>query len=132
VYSRYADDLSFSGDRLGPSRRRFLVAMVTEIARDEGFAVNAQKTACHPAGGRQTVCGVIVNVRPNVARGEYDRLAALLHNAARRGPAGENRADVPDFEAHLRGRIAWLSAINPARGDRLRRRFEQIDWSGGR
>jgi hypothetical protein len=28
------------------------------------------------------------------------------------------------------GRIAWVESLNPARGAKLRRRFEQIAWDG--
>jgi hypothetical protein len=35
---------------------------------------------------------------------------------------------MPDFEAHLRGRIAWVASLNPGRGEKLRRRFAQIAW----
>jgi hypothetical protein len=81
-----------------------------------------------PGAGRQRLCGVVVNERPNVARPDYDRLRAILHDAARRGPAAANRAGVPDFRAHLLGRIAWVESLNPDRGAKLRRRFDEIDW----
>ena len=77
--------------------------------------------------GRQRVCGIVVNDRPNVPR-EYDRLRAILHNAARHGPDAENRAGVPDFRAHLLGRIGWVDSVNPARGSKLRARFALIAW----
>jgi RNA-directed DNA polymerase len=92
------------------------------------FAINERKTALHPAGGRQAVCGIVVNVRPNVLRSEYDELKAILHNAAAHGPAGQNRVGIADFEAHLRGRISWVASLNPARGEKLRRRFTEISW----
>lgn len=127
-YTRYADDLTFSGSaRLGRRRASF-EALVTEIARAEGFTVNARKSAVHGSGARQSVCGIVVNVRPNVVRAEYDRLRAILHNCARHGPASQNREGLADFEAHLRGRVAWVGSLNPRRGEKLRRRFEQIDW----
>jgi hypothetical protein len=47
----------------------------------------------------------------------------------RDGPASQNRSGIPDFEAHLRGRIAWVSSLNPQRGEKLRRWFAEIDWS---
>jgi RNA-directed DNA polymerase len=81
-------------------------------------------------GVRQSVCGVVVNVRPNVTRAEYDELKAILHNAALRGPDTQNRAGVGELQAHLRGRIAWVASLNAERGSKLRRRFEAIDWSG--
>ncbi len=127
-YSRYADDLTFSGSRRLHRGRRGIEGLVAEIARAEGFAVNVDKTALRTRGSRQTVCGIVVNAHPNVPRVEYDRLRALLHNAARDGPAAHNRSRVPDFEAHVRGRIAWVSAVNPARGEKLRQMFERVDW----
>jgi RNA-directed DNA polymerase len=130
-YSRYADDLTFSGPWPLRRRRRGFEALAAEIAGEEGFAINERKTALHSAGGRQSVCGIVVNVRPNVLRSEYDELKAILHNAGRHGPASQNRAQIADFEAHLRGRIAWVASLNPARGEKLRRRFAEIRWEDG-
>lgn len=129
TYSRYADDLTFSGSMQLRRRGGHLQTLIAAIARDEGFAINERKTAMHSAGGRQSVCGIVVNVRPNVLRSEYDELKAILHNAAVHGPSGQNRAGIADFEAHLRGRISWVASLNPARGEKLRRRFAQIEWA---
>lgn len=81
------------------------------------------------AGGRQTVCGVVVNAHTNVRRTDYDRLRAVLRNAAAGDPASQNRDRVEDFRAHLLGRISWVEALNPARGRRLRELFAAIDWT---
>ena len=121
----FADGARAEGGEIVQSVGRHLVRLK---GSEEGFAVNARKTALHGAGGRQSVCGVVVNVRPNVLRSEYDELKAILHNAARHGPAGQNRTGVADFEAHLRGRISWVASLNPARGEKLRRRFAEIRW----
>jgi retron-type reverse transcriptase len=128
-YSRYADDLTFSGPCRLRARRAQVEDLVAMIAREEGFAVNTGKTSLISAARRQSVCGVVVNVHPNVTRAEYDRLKAILHNAARHGVAGQNRAGVSDLEAHLRGRIAWVASLNPKRGAKLRQRFADITWS---
>ena len=126
--SRYADDLTFSGPMQLRRRSRQVEALVAQIVRDEGFAINERKTAVQSAGGRQAVCGIVVNVQPNVLRSEYDQLKAILHNAAAHGPASQNRAGIADFEAHLRGRISWVASLNPGRGEKLRRRFAEIRW----
>ncbi|MGH2894403.1 MAG: reverse transcriptase family protein, partial [Solirubrobacteraceae bacterium] len=124
-YSRYADDLTFSGARV---RRRGagIEALVATILREEGFALNVAKTALRTRAARQSVCGIVVNAAPNVPRAEYDRLKAILHNAARQGPASQG---VAADRAHLEGRIAWVASLNPARGEKLKRRFAAIDWS---
>jgi retron-type reverse transcriptase len=123
-YSRYADDLALSGPRVG-HRAAHLGAAIAEIVRDEGFAVNADKTVLRTAAARQQVCGIVVNVAPNIPRAEYDRLKAILYNASRHGPASQGLAG---REAHVRGRIAWVASLNPARGEKLMRRFAEIDW----
>ena len=127
TYTRYADDLTFSGD-LGPGAARRLVTAVGAIALDEGLAVQPAKTRTRRQSQRQEVTGIVVNARPNLPRDEYDRLRAVLHNAARNGPAAENRDGHADFRAHLLGRIAWAEQLNPTRGRRLRAAFDEISW----
>jgi RNA-directed DNA polymerase len=78
--------------------------------------------------GRQRVCGVVVNERLNAPRHEYDVLKAILHKSRVHGPASQNRAAVPDFRAHLLGRVSWMESLNPKRGEKLRRQFASIAW----
>jgi len=128
-YTRYADDLTISGDRLlvdaAPTVRR----LVARIVAAEGFRLRADKTSLVTHAGRQRVCGVVVNERLNVARTEADRLRALLHDARLHGAAAANRRAHPNFAAHVRGRIAWVAALNPDRGRRLLDAYEAVDWS---
>ena len=129
TYTRYADDIAFSGGTLLLTHADGIRRQVAEIAAEEGFAVNERKSALMTRAGRQRLCGLVVNEHPNVARDEYDRLKAILHNCAVRGPAGQNRSGTADFRAHLLGRVAWVEQVNPARGAKLRERFERIDWT---
>ena len=129
TYSRYADDLAFSGGRVLNARAPGLRRAVAAIVADEGFRLNLRKSALATRAGRQRVCGIVVNARTNAPRDDYDRLRAALHEAATRGPAAANRAGVPDLRAHLLGRIGWVETLNPARGVKLRRLFAAIDWS---
>ena len=96
--------------------------------RAEGFRVAPAKTQVRRGGDRQLVCGVVVNERLNVPRRDYDRLKAILHDAAHNGPTAANRSGVPDLRAYLLGRIAWVAALHPDRGRRLRERFDAIAW----
>ncbi|MDO5682157.1 MAG: reverse transcriptase family protein [Propionibacteriaceae bacterium] len=123
TYSRYADDLTFSGDRV--PRLDLVAAIVTE----EGFALNPGKSRNLGRGRRQQVTGVVVNDRPNAPRDEYERLRAILHDADRNGAQHANRAGVPDFAAHLAGRINWVRQLNPERGRRLAEAYARIDFT---
>jgi RNA-directed DNA polymerase len=127
-YSRYADDLAFSGSARLMRAVGTLRAAVGAIVRDEGFMVNPDKTFVATGAGRQLICGVVVNKRTNIARDEYDTLKAMLHNAVLHGPGSQNRTGRTDFRAHLLGRISWVQSLNPERGAKLRRHFDQILW----
>jgi RNA-directed DNA polymerase len=128
TYTRYADDLVFSGGQeLERAWSRFVIS-VAAVALEEGFEVNPRKTRVMRQSVRQQVAGVVVNERPNVARDEYDRLKAILHNCTRFGPASQNRENHADFRAHLAGRIAHVAMLNPERGRKLRALLEMIAW----
>jgi hypothetical protein len=55
-------------------------------------------------------------------------LKAILINCARNGPEAENREGLPDFSAHLAGRISFVAMIRPDRGAKLRELFGKIGW----
>ncbi|MFC0114892.1 reverse transcriptase family protein [Kibdelosporangium aridum] len=125
-YTRYADDLAFSGPQTLPVHR--LLPGVVMIARDEGFRVRPDKTSVARQHQRQKLAGLVVNTAPAVPRVEYDALKALLHNCVKTGPQAQNRAGHSDFQAHVRGRIEWVAAGHPARGAKLRELFCQVTW----
>jgi hypothetical protein len=129
TYTRYADDLAFSGDHTFAVRAQHLLPLVDRIAEDEGFVVHLPKTRSMPRSARQRLGGLVVNERPNPTRAEFDRLKAILHNCAKHGPASQNREDRPEFRAHLRGCVAWFEHVHPVRGARLRAAFDRIVWS---
>lgn len=126
-YTRYVDDLTFSGDRRIGSGR--LAAAVTEVAADEGFRVAPTKTRVARAASRQRVLGTVVNTRPTLSRTERDALRALLHNCARHGWASQVRDHDPaTFRDHVLGRVAWAASLDPVLGARLRALARQVDW----
>jgi len=127
-YTRYADDLVFSGgEPLARSIGRFAIH-VAAIALEEGFAVQHKKTRVMRQGVRQLAAGVVINQRINMRRHDHDRLKAILWNCVRYGPHGQNRTSLVDFRAHLAGCIAHAVRINPERGHKLLRLFERISW----
>lgn len=123
-YTRYADDLTFSGDDAKETGR--LLKAVRKIISGEGFSEHEKKTRVMGTGRRQEVTGVVVNAKPSVSRDELRTLRAILHNAKRTGLEKQNRGNIPNFEAHLRGRIAYIRMVDQARGQALLQAFEQV------
>ena len=128
IYSRYADDLAFSGDATFARGVRRLGGAITAVVVAEGFAVNSAKTRLMRGAQRQALVGLVVNRKPNVRREDFDRLKAVLHQCVVRGPESQNREGVPSFKAHLQGRIAHLAHVHPVRGEKLHAMFERIEW----
>lgn len=128
-YTRYADDLAFSG---GPKLRQHakrLQILVGVIAAEEGFRLNFRKCKFMSASVRQELAGVVVNVRPSGRRADFDVLKAILTNCIRQGAASQNRDKVADFRAHLLGRITHWMNLHPEKGKKLRGLFDRIDWT---
>lgn len=126
VYTRYADDLAFSGD---VEFRRVVdrfSAHAAAVALEEGFAVNHHKTRILGRGARQSLAGVVVNEKVNLRRRDLEILEATLTNCIRFGPASQNRDGHPDFRAHLQGRVGFVEMINPAKARRLRMLLEKV------
>ena len=128
-YTRYADDIVLSGDASLARRADRIEARIGGFALDEGFALNHRKTRCVGASRRQQVANIVVNAKPNLPRAEFDRLKATLHRCATQGPASQNRAGLPQWEQHLRGRVAWAAQLNPDKAQRLQRVLDKIDWT---
>jgi RNA-directed DNA polymerase len=127
-YTRYADDLAFSGERDFERALDRFMPSVAAIALAEGFRVRHHKTRVMRSGARQELCGVVVNRRPSLRRAEIERLEATLFNCVRSGPETQNRDRHPDFRAHLRGRIEWLAQLAPQRAAPLHELFARIEW----
>ena len=127
-YTRYADDLAFSGDEAFEKGIERFSTHVAAILMDEGFHVHFRKTRVMRRSVRQHLAGLVTNQHVNVMRADFDRLKATLTNCVRMGPVSQNREAHSDFRAHLKGRVGFVELINSNRGQKLRKIFQQIRW----
>lgn len=125
-YTRYADDLTFSG----PGEIVKILPLVRRIVKEEGFEVSAKKTFIQRRGSCQKVTGVVVNDRPNVPRWHRRMLRAIVHNCVKQGPQSQNRKGNPRFRELVMGHIAFVTMVNPEAGKRLSAEAARIRWEG--
>jgi hypothetical protein len=109
TYSRYADDITFSGGDLAA------VKACIEAARRElaslGLALNTSKTRIFGPSSRQVVTGVVVNERAQPPRKQRRQLRAMLHQARCEPEKFVGQLDV------LQGKASYmLSYSSPDRG----------------
>ena len=114
TYTRYADDLAFSGDDAGQVHA--LRCLAQRIIEDEGFAVNHAKTRILRRGSRQCVTGVVVNDVLGLPREARRRLRAALHQATLRA---RREGHALQIDSVLRGKLAYLKMLNPGQAARL-------------
>lgn len=116
-YTRYADDLTFSGP-LDHQQAFGLTQAVRRIVEAEGFVVNDGKTLILSQARRQTVTGAVVNQILGLSRQERRRLRAMLHHEAQGKPLHDAN-NQPVTSAHLHGKLAYLKMLNPEHWEKL-------------
>jgi hypothetical protein len=126
TYTRYADDITFSGGPELANKIGWLLAKVRNVAREEGFAVNEKKTRVMRRSTAQSVTGVVVNDKPSIDRAELRRLRAILHRARTEGLDAQNREGRPNFRAWLTGKIAFVSMVRPDAGAKLKAALDAL------
>lgn len=118
AFSRYADDLTFSGDH--PERLGKLLKSARAILAAEGLVEHPDKTKVMRASQQQEVTGIVVNTQLGLPRDTMRRLRATLHNCARHGLDSQNREGHPNFRGYLEGMVAYASMVNPEKAAPLR------------
>ena len=113
-YTRYCDDLCFSGDFDAEEMKREVTALLIE----EGFFPNRRKTAVLKKGMRQRVTGLVVNERVAVPSDYRRKIRQELYYIRKYGLASHmERTNAEGTElAYLRrllGRICYCLQINP-------------------
>ena len=114
-YSRWVDDLTFSGSkRLIKFRRLF-----QKILEEEGFGVKQDKTQTEYAKDRQTVTNFVVNTKVNLSRAARSAIKKEVVSASLSGqPLSPSTA----------GKMFWLRSVNPEVGGRLVKRvIREVD-----
>jgi RNA-directed DNA polymerase len=130
TYTRYADDLTFSGD---PTRVQTLLGAVRGIVTEEGFVVHPDKTRIMRRASRQEVTGLIVNDRLGVPRDLRDRWRAVAFKVRMSGPEGKKFGNTPDVMAALYGFAAFVRMVDPENGRpmlaEIRELVKQYGWT---
>jgi hypothetical protein len=124
VYSRYADDLTFSG----ADNPQSILPFVKQVLAELGYTLDAKKTHIFRKGRRQVVTGLVVNDKPNLNRRMRRRLRSAAHH--RSVGRGAHWHGAPMQDDVLLGRIAHLQLVQPEEAKRLRAQVKNAQISG--
>ena len=113
VYTRYADDLSFSTkDHDKIWLKKNTLGMATSIVKAFKFTVNKKKTKYTGRGGRMMVCGVVINDKLSLPKWKVKQFRAKVHHATVKFPNLTTKAKVRT----LKGFASWLSSLDARKG----------------
>lgn len=137
VYSRYADDLTFSSDDPAFTRQnaKSVIAKVYRLLRRSGFDPNYAKTKIVPPGARQIVLGLLVDGDvPRLPKSYRRNLDQHLHFLLRQdiGPvahaAHRNFTSVYGLKNHVEGLIVHAAQVDAVYAQSAWHKFNQIGW----
>jgi len=123
IYTRYADDLTFSSKELTASELRSVFENEVEHKLyGFGFKAKKEKTRFKDRGRFQS-CGIVVNVKPNIARYKVMKFRAMVHHAT------VKHADktTPSHLRKLRGWCSFLKSVNPTMGDKYMAKLDKYE-----
>ena len=123
-YTRYADDMTFSGD-FNPHR---LIKKISDIVHSNGFNINSKKTRVAYKNARQEVTGIVVNSHMQVSKNKRRDIRQQVYYINKFGLDShlthiqETRSN---YLNHLLGQINFCLFVNP-KDKEMRQYFEQI------
>lgn len=116
-YTRYADDLTFSGDH----RAVEMLGIAKRTLSQIGLSLDPKKTTIYRPGRRQMVTGLVVNQQVSIPRRIRRRMRAAVHAMEQGGKSHWHGQE--SSPAALMGRLAFLGQIHPEQGGRLKSRL---------
>jgi len=118
-YTRYADDLTFSGSEECIK----LIPFAKKLLKEKGYKLNERKINIFRPGRRQVVTGLTVNQKVNVPRAVRKKLRAALH--ARELGKTPTWSGYPSNDQQLNGLCSFVRSINRKQGNRLQKSLSQ-------
>ncbi|HLO47712.1 MAG TPA: reverse transcriptase family protein [Kamptonema sp.] len=130
-YTRYADDLTFSGSEEAPRRISNLMKESKFIIAAEGFRINHNKTQILGRSVQQEVTGIVVNTKLNISKKTLKAFRATLYQIEQEGLLGKKWGNSTNLIAAITGFTNYVSTIDPSKGaelqisvDRIKQKYE--------
>jgi len=127
IYTRYADDLTFSAS--GDNLRHIcnLLRRTESIVAHEGFSINEQKTRILRRKSTQLeVTGIVVNSKPNISNKTLKRFRATLFQIEKDGLTGKHWGNSTNIITAIQGFANFVAMVNPEKGTEFKQQVQRI------
>jgi RNA-directed DNA polymerase len=133
VYTRYADDLTFSTANPDQVREIGNILKGTHgIVTHEGLTIHPDKTRVLRQSQQQEVTGIVVNQQLNVERSTLKRFRATLYQIEKDGLAGKQWGQGSDLLQAIAGFANYVAMVNPSKGREFLEIVQRIQKKYGR
>lgn len=133
TYSRYADDITVSGDDINAI---VIIEDITKILRDNGYRINRKKTRIRIRGTKQEVTGLTISDGIHVPKSYRQEVWRELHFCKKYGVVehikhlnNRNECDRGYYKSWLLGRIQFIRQVDKITGDKMLTAFNKLAWA---
>ena len=126
VYTRYVDDLTFSGNTESFKNITALLKYSKRTVNEENFHLHPDKLRIMKRNAKQEVTGVVVNEKPNIPKKDLKRFRALLFQIEKDGIKGKSWNGKPNVLSQIDGYANYIYQINPEKGRVYKNRVKLI------
>ncbi|WP_201713015.1 retron St85 family RNA-directed DNA polymerase [Rossellomorea arthrocnemi] len=126
-YTRYADDLTFSGDK----EITKYIKLIKRVIKEEKFELNEKKVRVRFSYHQQMVTGLIVNEKLSVPQKTKKYLRQQIYYAKKYGVSSslqKQGVTKSNYNGHLFGLAYFIKMVEPDCGTKFIEELKQIDW----
>lgn len=127
AYSRYADDITFSGS----ANILNYLCLIKKIISEEGFTVNDKKTRIQSRYYRQEVTGIIVNNYMRVDRRYKQYLRQQIYYCNKFGVdnhLNKIECELSGYKDHLYGIAYFIKMVEKQEGEKWLKKLDEVNW----
>ena len=131
-YSRYADDITFSGK----GEKTIKISILSKIIQEEGFEINKSKIRYYEkSSNKHIVTGLIVSDKIKIPKNFKKEIERHLYFCLKYGVEDHlkflekktgNRKGF--FKEWIRGKICFIKMVEPEEGEKLFAKYNLINW----
>jgi len=127
TYTRYADDITFSGKKDIKS----LMPLIKKIIKEEGYTINKNKIRFQYSFQRQEVTGLIVNSRISASKNLINEIENAIYYCNKFGVISHMQkinCNKSYYKEHLYGIAYFIKMIDKSKGEKYLKQLNSINW----
>lgn len=126
-YTRYADDITFSGAKSIKS----LLPLICSIVEEEGYQINRKKIRLQYSNQRQEVTGLTVNKKVSLSKSTLKEIENAIYYCQKYGVESHMKrinCEKAFYKEHLYGIAYFCKMVDIEKGERYLKELDKIEW----